>query len=495
MDRPRWGSLGINADDNFESTNRPYHAKRPHKKSRAGCSQCKRRKVKCDEGRPTCRACRLRKETCVYPGTAVTPSSPSTPNSSSPGRSPGLSPSSDAGTVVAEPLFRPRQLVDALDMKMLWFYTTWGFHYFSIQTGRSAAVDHVLQVKVVEHAFRSPFLMDCLMAVSSLHLRSMNQPIQAHRTANYCARAFEGYRNAIEAANPADYPALIACSLLIVVVSSQAFRDPEGKSLYIIDWMQVWRGIGLIFEIVSPAALQESGMAVLFYRPPVDLEKATGYIPNNLLFMIASIRPGDADYGHEQTYYDMLKYLGSLYQEMREHGFNPILDLRVITFFTFIPKSFIPLAKEHRPRALVILAYYLCFTKLIREVWWMRDISDDQISQVCREIGDEWSHLLRVPQSVLKMTDKVEIAQTIINNRNWSPGELDLYEKNRDPRLDTDLKLVNNSGSEVRAYRNQWRRKASVESIERGDVGFDMSSLGQSAEFSPDVAKPVSGPS
>lgn len=236
--------------------------------------------------------------------------------------------------VIAEPLFRPCQVSDATDMKMLWFYTTVGYQFFSIQTGRSNLVDDILKVKIVQHAFESPFLMDSLMAVSAMHLQNLDQPIPARRALNYRAKAFEGYRTAIEAANPQDFPALIANSLLMIALSSQMFRDPDGKPLYIVDWMQVWRGIGLIVEMVSPQVLQQSGLAVLFYRPPVDLEKAAAYIPNNLLFMIASIKPGDGDEDHQQTYYDMLKYLGSLYQELKEHGFNSILDLRIITFFS-----------------------------------------------------------------------------------------------------------------------------------------------------------------
>lgn len=49
---------------------KPYHAKRPHRKSRAGCINCKQRRVKCSEDKPRCRACTLRKEDCRYPPAA-----------------------------------------------------------------------------------------------------------------------------------------------------------------------------------------------------------------------------------------------------------------------------------------------------------------------------------------------------------------------------------------------------------------------------------------
>ncbi|KAI1102016.1 hypothetical protein F4804DRAFT_280190 [Jackrogersella minutella] len=494
---PEFDSSSRHSSETPDS-HKPYHTKRPHKKSRAGCQQCKKRKVKCDEVRPTCKACRLRKEKCAYPPTSapvpttshsasLVPISKSNSVASSASSPQPYHESNNSNmAVVTEPLFRPREMSDALDMKLLWFYTTTGYQFFSIQSGRSAIVDHVLQVEVVKHAFKSPFLMNCLMAVSSLHLQNLNQPISPQRAALYCSKAFKGYRGAIEAANPSDFPALIATSLLMIALSSQMFRDPDGKPLYVIDWMQVWRGIGLIVEIVSPQVLQETGMAVLFYRPPVDLEKASSYIPNNLLFMVASIKPGDADNEHQQTYYDMLKYLGSLYQEMREHGFNSILDLRIITFFTFIPKTFIPLAKEHRPRALVLLAHHLCFAKLTPDVWWMRGIADREISQICEEVGDEWAHLLRVPQMVLRTSDRTEIAQLLINNRNWTPTELDRYERDRDPRLKTDLGLFDNEGSEISIFEGQWKRKSSLASM-----SLNVTELGDLLEPCPHIPSPI----
>jgi hypothetical protein len=41
-------------------------ARRPHKKSRAGCLTCKRRHVKCDETRPACVPCSTSHRECEY---------------------------------------------------------------------------------------------------------------------------------------------------------------------------------------------------------------------------------------------------------------------------------------------------------------------------------------------------------------------------------------------------------------------------------------------
>ncbi|KAH7021114.1 uncharacterized protein B0I36DRAFT_29174 [Microdochium trichocladiopsis] len=487
----------IEADDAVPSIPRPYHAKRPHKKSRAGCTNCKRRKVKCSETRPACQACVLRKDTCVYPKPPpnVTPPTTSLRGSSSPGtpqskalalspshsnrgdRSPSVVNIDPAEIITKEPLFRPPGMNDMTEMKLLWFYTTETFSSFSVETRRSRLIDDALRVKVVEHAFQSPFLMQCLLGLSALQLRSLGQPMTAKKAAEYSSKAFEGYRSAIQNAEPGDYPALLAASLLMCALSTEMFREQEKKRLCVIDWMTVWRGIGLIVDLITPKSIHESGLAVLFYRPPIDLEKTFRFIPNNLLFMVSSITPDDADYPHQQVYYDALKYLGSLYMEL-QHGFSPILDLRVITFFTFIPRLFLPLAREERPRALIILAHYLIFTKLNTNVWWMQGLADREIEEICHIVGDERSHLTAVPRKVQLATDKVEIARIIIDNHNWNPTEQDFVNRlNRDPRTAT-LALINDEGKKVRIEGNAWV------------LTTDSEAVAEALKSSPDKLKP-----
>ncbi|KAI0162925.1 hypothetical protein BJ166DRAFT_281124 [Pestalotiopsis sp. NC0098] len=468
LNNPSPADASPSALPSAEDTNRPYHSKRPHKKSRAGCKQCKQRKVKCDEGRPRCRSCTLRKENCVYPtpasasaSTALVRSGKPTsasraarsPRESSPQQS--ASSSSSTPIMVAEPMFIPAGATDAVDMKMLWFYTAETYHTFNIEGGRQGAIDTVLRVTIPQLAFESPFLMQTLMGLSALHFKTLQQPVPMDKSAKYRARAFEGYRSSIERAQPSDFPALLAGSLLICALSSEMFREPDTKPLYIIDWMVVWRGIGLIVELISPATISSSGLAALFFRPPINLNKSQRWVPNNLLYMIEKIGPGDDDYEHKQTYYEVLRYLGSLYQEL-ETGFSPLMDLRVITFFTFMPRTFIPLAQEHRPRALIIIAHYCAFTKQNLGPWWMKNIGDRQIREICEEVGDTWEPLLRVPLKVTTLTDRVEIAKAILENDTWTAPDRDLYSfPTRDPRV-KQLKLINNFGEEMAITDGEW---------------------------------------
>lgn len=436
---------------------KPYHTKRPHKKSRTGCKNCKARKVKCDEVRPTCRSCRLRKTQCVYPnpspaaaaGTGTTASksqdlsvllaragSSSVAGASDDGspfslpfhRRPSAESTNDDGmsvimsetsSVLTQPLFRPPNL-ESVDMKLLWFYTTTTANSFSTDAGGPNDVDDILKVRVVQIAFETPFLMDSLFALSCLHLQTMKQDCDPNRALAYRARSFEGYRRAVEKADPKTFPAMIANSLLLTALSSATFRDKDAKDLFIIDWMIVWRGIGLMIDMISVEALLGSGMAQLFYRPPIDLEKSAAAIPNHLLFMISSIKPGDIDYPDVQDYYETLKYLGSLFLYLRQ-GICSIMNLRIVTWFTFIPRPFLELARALRPRALVILAHYAAFTKIPQSIWWLQGIGARTLGDICPRLGPEWQHLLLMPQMVRHVEGALPVARILLEDNDWEP--------------------------------------------------------------------------
>jgi len=418
--------MGITMDNE-----RPYHSKRPHRKSRRGCTNCKRRKVKCDEARPQCKACTLRKEACGYP--SRTSDALALVASPPPSRSSVASSVSDgdaAALIVDEPLYTPSG-TDATDMKLLWFFTTKGYDAFSVEAGRQSAIDSILQVRIPQLAFANPFLMDCILGLASLQMQYLEQDVSNARAIAYRARAFAGYRKAIEEARPESFPALLACSLLLCALASQMFREPDTKPLYIIDWMVVWRGIGLIVSIIKPKALFESGMAILFARPPIDLDQSARFIPNNLLFMVTSIKEGDPDFNDIDTYYNTLKYLGSLYVEL-DFGFGPILDLRVVTWFTFLPMDFVELARQKRPRALAIIAHYLTFIRLCGKVWWLDGIAEKEIWNIYSFVGEEWESFLRVPILATTISDKTELGRLILGDSSWHPESR--YEGIRDAR-------------------------------------------------------------
>ncbi|KAF5604918.1 sterol regulatory element-binding ECM22 [Fusarium subglutinans] len=443
--------------------NKPYHSKRPHKKSRTGCRNCKARKVKCDEARPVCRSCRLRKADCVYPTPAAsTAHSSNSSITNSPQRPPeplsaprnapspdvvslssGDEPMEEVGPLTVSPAFRHGQM-DVTDMKLLWFYTSSTSTSFSVDQGPSNPINEVLRNRMVQVAFENPFLMDSLFGLASLHMQSLQLSHDPARALTYRARSFEGYRLAVEKAQPETFPALLANSLLLTALSSQNFRDEDGKKLYLIDWMIVWRGIGLVIDLMGVEKLIDSGLYCLFNRPSVDVEQATNHIPACLVSMLNSIEPSDPDFLNVETYYETLQFLGSLYQNLHD-GFGPIMMLRIITWFTFVPRNFVQLARELRPRALIILAYYAAFLKFPSDVWWIKNVGNRSLRDLCEHIGPEWQQYLLVPHMARLVEGELELGRVLFEDPNWSP------QKPNSLRLDptASVTLVDEKGRRV----------------------------------------------
>ncbi|KAK4223033.1 putative transcription factor [Podospora fimiseda] len=398
-----------------------YHAKRPHRKSRKGCRNCKARKVKCDEKRPSCRSCVARNDTCVYPVLPLNTTTTTTTTAiSSPSSSSSSSPSPQS--LFQEPLFIPTDR-DEVDMRLLWFYTNATFNCFSSGPWKERNVDQVLRVDVVQHAFSHPFLMNCLLGLSAMHINQLefhDLKVPPSKELLYRVKAYEGFRKAVEAADPSSFPALLACSLLLCGLSTYVFRSDEPRSLYVLDWITLWRGIGAIVDMAGRDKLAESGLLPLVIRPNIDMEQSAVHIPSNLVFMLVSIKEGDPDYQYLESYRLALKILGSLYRELNLNGFGPMLLLRIATYFTFLDRQFHDAARKKRPPALMILAHYLAFTNFNDErCWWMEGIGYKEIPNIYSYLSAEWRPFMQVPMMTVNLKSKVEIARLLLNNPLW----------------------------------------------------------------------------
>lgn len=354
--------------------------------------------------------------------------------------------------LLTEPAYSPPD-TDATDMKLLWIYTIKTYESFNTNARKTPAIDDVLKIKIIQHAFANPFLMNTVLGITALHMSHLNIPVPESKAIAYRANAFAGYRKAIEEAKPETFPALLACSLLLCAVSTAQFREDD-RPLYILDWILVWRGIGLMIDLVRPDVLFQSGMESLFFRPPIDLNTSALHIPSNLLFMVTSIKEGDEDFPHIAVYYDTLKYLGALYRELL-NGFGGMLDLRIITFYTFLPRPFIDLARRRRPRALVIIAHHLAFVRCVGGPWWMNGIADREIDNVCNllDSGDdsranEWTPLISVPRAAARLADRTEIAKLLLDNHAWTPPPVRRGDPEDDERT-RGLGWVDDTGKEI----------------------------------------------
>ncbi|TWU75611.1 hypothetical protein ED733_006816 [Metarhizium rileyi] len=261
------------------------------------------------------------------------------------------------------------------------------------------------------------------MALSCLHATEttgddMGDPLRLIR---YQDGVFEAYAVAIRTGDPKTYGALLANSLLLTALSSQNFRLPQAPSLYIIQWMAIWRGIGSIFKRIDRVSLRSTGLEKMFYRPAMDLTAAYDYIPWNLRALVSRIPLDDADYVSNEAYIQGLRYLATLYQNLHQGGFGPVMKLRIITWFTYLPSDFVQLVLNKNCRALVILAHYTVFLKLTTGAWWLIGVGARSLQDICMFLGPAWWDELNVPLTARDTDDPTELARLLLGDPTWEP--------------------------------------------------------------------------
>jgi hypothetical protein len=419
------------ADDSreFRATDRPFRTLRPHNKSRLGCTACKKRKVKCDETRPICGTCRLRNADCEYPLSQNAPSSTVVVLSRKPkssasadllasrvdavARRPGISTNALSIDALSPPPFGP---IDHVDMKVLWFYTSATSQSFSGEGADQKPLQDTLQNAVVQSAFESPFLMSTLLALASLHMRSLGQDIGAKRSLQYCGTAFEGHRKAIVEAHPKTHGALLANALLLSLLASPALRRTGEPRLLLVEWMLMWRGLSSVFNITGSDCVASSGLSALFSRPEVQPYATSATVPTELLTMLSRVSAEDEEILDSPTYQEALRCLGSLYLHLFEYGIDNKMVMRIATWFTVVPAGFVALARAEKPRAMVILAHYAAFLRLADSFWWLTGVGDSSIYDIWQNLPTEWREYIQLPIGVMGAAGKEEAYCLLLNH-------------------------------------------------------------------------------
>ncbi|KAL4924067.1 Zn(II)2Cys6 transcription factor [Aspergillus undulatus] len=164
-----------------------FRPRRRHRKSRNGCMECKRRRIKCDEEKPSCGRCILTMQECIYqPPLATAHSSASEPEQShidrplslptpSPrsGQSPSLSTTDEISRLSLSrlQLVEPTQSFDFTFSLNFDTSDTGLYHHYLQHTSRNLTSNtrdfHALQVCLPTLALRSRTVYHSILAVSA----------------------------------------------------------------------------------------------------------------------------------------------------------------------------------------------------------------------------------------------------------------------------------------------------------------------------------------
>ncbi|KAK2596572.1 hypothetical protein N8I77_013456 [Diaporthe amygdali] len=409
------------------------HTRRAHKKSRFGCAECKRRKIKCDEVHPACWNCTRYGISCSFvapirPRSAAPPQpgpgsdSVRTPTSTHAVNSPRdptawsdlLSSTAPSGSVPLAADHAPQEgggsspgsprVADSSmrDLELM--------HHYCVSTSISMAqredLRYIWRVVFPQEGYRHPFVMHGLLALAALH-KSYLFPAkrQEYLTlgASHHTLGLEPFRAHLSNIGDDNWRAMLCfASIVIVHVCSLAARSENGCIAAPItstwEFFSVVRGIRTTLEEFTPRLVRTS-LAPLVSAilgpeggdPSWECEHALEHspLPPDTFSVLSSLRSfyeNEAVLPHQEDYVKAASLLETTSRQIANHG--PDIEIGCVILWAYmIPQSVVQDIRQYRHHALLLLAYFSVFLATTdRRYWFLQGWSKQLFDEVERRL-------------------------------------------------------------------------------------------------------------
>ncbi|PVH85486.1 hypothetical protein DL98DRAFT_511538 [Cadophora sp. DSE1049] len=372
-------------------------SRKPHTKSRNGCGQCKRRKVKCDERGPKCSNCSKWRDLCDYELFGLPTCSPA-------GKRKASSDSQSSGKKRSSPT-PPAPVPSLPDMNLEHLEL---MHHYSIHTSRTFHTfnDGRWDILIPSQAASHEFLMHALLGVSALHIfhlkgkygdPSSNQYLS--RAHVHHAEALTLFRSTVRDITPANGTATAAFSCLFLIFSCGTAhlpsteqgqdQDPVEALFIILRYFRSYRKLFVAAEI-------ETWIGNLSPSPshhPAILP-GPSYTPNPgamsaLDDLLHTNTMSTDSYVHKAIYHDTIIQM----QRSLDCGSS----LPRIIWPLSISDEYLALLEQRRDMALIILAHGCNLIMEMPYRWYVHDWIWRMTSAVTEQIDGEWRESMRWP--------------------------------------------------------------------------------------------------
>ncbi|KAL4912851.1 hypothetical protein BDW62DRAFT_9893 [Aspergillus aurantiobrunneus] len=362
--------------------------RRSHKKSRNGCDQCKRRRIKCDEDHP-CSHCSRRGMDCTYDNR-----SSSTPRYGPSGegiisdirnrmmegaspRPPSEDPFGLFNDRIAEGSFFPQEWT-AQDPELMHHYTL----YTSKTIGRRPEMHETWQVAIPKIAYANEFLMHGILALSALHLAYLKPEQYSFYLAGsgfHMSLGLRSFRKVLQAPNAENCYALFSFSgLIMVYIYASPSDSVEGRSGHdlesILELLGLCRGTLVLLPYMDllrnselkPLFLQEFDMHVSEHPRPTH--RFPDILPQliNLQHLINT----ETSPTERESFLVALSRLQSSFEALE----NADLPLECGTLYMWpiaVDETFFTHLRNRHPVALVLLAFWCAQIPSFSDYWFI----------------------------------------------------------------------------------------------------------------------------
>ncbi|OQU98860.1 Fungal Zn2-Cys6 binuclear cluster domain-containing protein [Cladophialophora immunda] len=361
-----------------------------HTKTRNGCRNCKKRRVRCNLQAPRCGHCERRGEECdyqYYPNSPLPASQtpePSRSQSDAVARWPNpLPPLSQS----VEPVQLLSNFVTTTATSLAWFNDSqWAW-----------------EIEVPRHAEGNAFLRHAILATSALHICFLQPPNPSeYHLAAYqnCREATLLFRSTVTTITRENCVAVLAFSLLISVfqlgtmIHQPADRTPEEASAQFIHALSALRGAwSLVGQLHSHLA--QSPVSRLFVQRRQFKFEPLDRNHQQALERLESLNRLSDDPPEMRTLRaEAIRFLRSWFSLTSGH---PSTWLHLVYWPASLPEGYISLLKQNDPISLVVFCHWSVGLGRGSEKWFLAGWAQQTLDLAKRLLGPEWHAALEWP--------------------------------------------------------------------------------------------------
>ena len=358
-------------------------SRRFHHKRRHGCTNCKGRRSRCGEERPSCQNC-IRLETrCSYLDSDQQGAA-SLASSVSPDR----------------PIIEPRiafGVSDDQEVELVHHYVNTA----CFTTTDDTELFPTWQVTIPQMALSSPYLKHGLLALSAMHIRLTSsphrQPFHAALARRHLSKALESYIPNLQTNTEQTCSALFSFSAILPSLSYSFLQSEDthlqgqdfiGQFVRVCQFLLGARAVAtearqwINHSVVSPMVTLKSLQNVL-PRVADSPRKALESLLDQIRVRNQHLNPLNAhDSGMETDIMMSETRRNKIYEKSAEllsnafpsiDGQSPRLGV-VLGWPVFVDQEFFQLLRHNDPMALIILAYYGAALQSCSGFWWLQDV-------------------------------------------------------------------------------------------------------------------------
>ncbi|MCJ1360267.1 MAG: hypothetical protein MMC33_010270 [Icmadophila ericetorum] len=434
------GALNGSQQSNSDFDRRVRH-RRSNLKSRNGCAQCKKRKIKvqcqyivtrhtircgkqadnfeiqCNEETPSCGACTKSRLHCSFK--PITP--PATPASAFASSSTNL-----AGTLSDDQL---------LNLELLHNYSTKTYATLSDRDG----IRELYQTNFVTEGLSHDFLIHGILSTSAFHLGYGQQqkyqsylsqhPLESHSEAasllakarlyflaahTHYNTALSSFRANLAAITPSNSNALFACSTVILVAALARPRhlavddgltdddddddgDGDDGTAKAIEWLHLVRGTASVLEPTRPWIIQGSMRLLTEWEPDRD-SQAIGEDTSSQLKQLSLFIAKNPDQVIRRSCEEAIDKLRScfIWATKKFYGIT-----YTFSWPAMVSAEYMTLLSLRSPEALMILAHYCVLLYRFDHFWYVHGWAGYTVKAIYRNLEEEWRKWIEWPMTMI----------------------------------------------------------------------------------------------